>query len=373
MSKRREHKIPILSFFSGGGFMDMGFELAGFDIQWTNEYDEIFSKFHSQGLTSWRKSLGIDKKSEISNKKSIVDINLNEIFTQAFPNGRPNHFGIIGGPPCQDFSLNGSRKGFEGERGKMTIEFISKIKNLSPSFFVIENVPGLIRIKSNKDFYFSLLKILEEDYFIDYKILNSLHFGVPQSRERLFTVGFKKDTFKQISNDLNFSFQWPSNEKYIGIQKNINWPRYNTFGEVIYKPNDVPIHLCVEFCLVKDKELDNIPNANEYFQLKISQDKLNSIKEGETSRPSFKRLHRYRYSPTTCYGNNEVHLHPYLNRRISVREALRIQGVDDNYVLESEVLLSKKFKMIGNGVPVPLAEAVGISIMEFFKINLNNG
>jgi DNA (cytosine-5)-methyltransferase 1 len=157
------------------------------------------------------------------------------------------------------------------------------------------------------------------------------------------------------------------------MQKKINWPRLNSFGDDINKPDDVPFHLCVESCLVNDIELEKIPNANEYFHLKTSLEKLNNIKEGETSRPSFKRLHRYRYSPTTCYGNNEVHLHPYLNRRISVREALRIQGVDDNYILESGVLLSKKFKMIGNGVPVPLAEAVGNSIVDFFKINLNNG
>ena len=89
------------------------------------------------------------------------------------------------------------------------------------------------------------------------------------------------------------------------------------------------------------------------------------IKEGETNRPSFKRLHRYKYSPTACYGNNEVHLHPYQHRRLSVREALRIQGVDDSYVLTTPNLLSKKFKMIGNGVPVPLAKAVAETLKEF--------
>ena len=68
------------------------------------------------------------------------------------------------------------------------------------------------------------------------------------------------------------------------------------------------------------------------------------IKEGETNRPSFKRLHRYKYSPTACYGNNEVHLHPYQHRRLSVREALRIQGVDDSYVLTTPNLLSKNLK-----------------------------
>ena len=80
-------------------------------------------------------------------------------------------------------------------------------------------------------------------------------------------------------------------------------------------------------------------------------------------------LHRFKYSPTACYGNNEVHLHPYLNRRLSAREALRIQGVPDEYILPPEISLTKKFKMIGNGVPVALAKAVGLSVKQFLSKN----
>jgi DNA (cytosine-5)-methyltransferase 1 len=115
--------------------------------------------------------------------------------------------------------------------------------------------------------------------------------------------------------------------------------------------------------------MSKIPNANEFFNLYVDDKKLNKIMEGKTTRPSFKRLHRFRYSPTACYGNNEVHLHPYKNRRISVREALRIQGVPDAYVLPAELPLTKKFKMIGNGVPVPLAEAVASSMKHFLLFN----
>ncbi len=96
---------------------------------------------------------------------------------------------------------------------------------------------------------------------------------------------------------------------------------------------------------------------------------MDLIKEGETNRPSFKRLHRFKYSPTACYGNNEIHLHPYRHRRLSVRETLRIQGVPDTYILPVELALSKKFKMIGNGVPVPLAKAVAIAVKGFLKEN----
>ena len=131
------------------------------------------------------------------------------------------------------------------------------------------------------------------------------------------------------------------------------------------KPEGVPYELCVESCLIPENKLNKIPNANEFFTLYKPVNQLMQIDEGETNRPSFKRLHRYKYSPTACYGNNEVHLHPYLNRRLSAREALRIQGVPDEYVLPIEVSLSKKFKMIGNGVPVPLARAVAQSLINF--------
>ena len=110
------------------------------------------------------------------------------------------------------------------------------------------------------------------------------------------------------------------------------------------------------------------PNANEFFNLYVSDKILRAIEEGETNRPSFKRLHRFKYSPTACYGNNEVHLHPYKHRRLSVRETLRIQGVPDEYVLPTTLPLSKKFKMIGNGVPVPLAKAIADELKRFIKI-----
>ena len=77
---------------------------------------------------------------------------------EAFSNGKPEHFGMIGGPPCQDFSMNGSLKGFDGERGKLTIVYLDKILDLKPTFFVMENVTGLTKRKETKEFLHSILK-----------------------------------------------------------------------------------------------------------------------------------------------------------------------------------------------------------------------
>src|SRR5690606_2561045 len=112
-------------------------------------------------------------------------------------------------------------------------------------------------------------------------------------------------------------FPFPVNEKYQNALTKYNWGKQVKFGVTLIAPKDIPIELCVESCLVPQGQIDLIANANEFFNLHVSKEKLQAINEGETNRPSFKRLHRFRYSPTTCYGNDEVHLHPYMHRRLS--------------------------------------------------------
>lgn len=371
MSNHNEHKIPILSFYSGGGFMDMGFEKAGFEIIWTNEVDEVFIKLHAAGITSWRKARGNGIKAEIFNTKSITSISAKNIIEEAFPDEKPEDFGIIGGPPCQDFSINGNRKGFKGERGKLTIIFFDRILELKPTFFVMENVTGLTKHKSTKEHLKKLLSRVEKEYFIDHKTLNALDFGVPQFRERVFFVGIRRDKVDKdvINKFFGEWFTFPVDKQFQGAATKYKWATAVPFGKALTKPKDLPLNLCVESCLVPSREMKSTPNSKEYFNLYATKKTLDAINEGETNRPSFKRLHRFKYSPTACYGNNEVHLHPYKHRRLSVREALRLQGVEDTYVLPSELPLSKKFKMIGNGVPVPLAEAVAKALKDFLKRN----
>lgn len=363
--------IPILSFYSGGGFMDMGFEKAGFQIIWTNEVDEVFVKLHEAGITSWRKARGNRIKAEIFNKKSITEVSAENIVEEAFPEGLSEDFGIIGGPPCQDFTSNGNMEGFKGERGKLTVVFFDRILELRPTFFVMENVTGLTRSNSTKDHMNKLISRVEKEYFVDHKTLNALDFGVPQFRERVFFIGIRKNKLDEdiVNKSLGEWFTYPINKKYNGAATKYKWTTAVEFGKKLKKPKDLPLELCVESCLVPFREMKNTPNAKEYFNLYAKETALNKIGEGETNRPSFKRLHRFKYSPTACYGNNEVHLHPYRNRRLSVRETLRIQGVEDSYVLPPELPLTKKFKMIGNGVPVPLAEAVANALKDFIKVN----
>lgn len=362
-----KNTIPIISFFSGGGFMDMGFMGAGFDVVFANEYDKVFADLHDEGIREWCR--GHKKKfCPITTTKSITELNPEYILRQAFPQGTPKVWGVIGGPPCQDFTMNGEGKGFDGERGKMTQIFYNRIRKMSPSFFVMENVVGLVmRKEPKKRLDTLLLNHISEDYYIDRVTLNALDFGVPQYRKRVFIVGLRKDLFPNIinreptiDNISSMNFPWPK-PKYENASIAFQWPTRIPFGSSPQKPEDIPFELCVESCLIKATER---PNGNEYLEFKKDAESRREIYEGDTKRRSFKRLHRFKYSPTTCFGNNEVFLHPYENRRLTVREALRIQGVDDNYIWKSG-RISQKFKIISNGVPVPLAEAVARSLYDY--------
>jgi DNA (cytosine-5)-methyltransferase 1 len=112
----------------------------------------------------------------------------------------------------------------------------------------------------------------------------------------------------------------------------------------------------------------NHPNAKDYFQPRAGIVKFTIVDEGDDSKKSYKRLHRWRYSPTACYGNNEVHLHPYKIRRISVAEALAIQSLPENFVLPENMSLTNKFKTIGNGVPYLAAKGLAQTMLDFLRI-----
>ena len=352
-------KIKILSFFSGGGFLDMGFEKAGFEIVFSNEIDKDFAQFYKEGMSSWS-----GKQKEIT---AVGDID--KVSSQDIKQLVKERFGIIGGPPCQDFSIRGLKNGFDGLRGTLTYHFYEKVLDLQPDFFLMENVPGLVLIRKTKKAFNAILDLFREEYLISSARLNAIHYGIPQNRERLFVFGIKKGLLKDTSlymlNDLWFNWPVPNYPKAV-ICYDWGEPEGRNLDLKLKKLPAPPPELCVEGILIDDKEKLTIPNANEFFNLK-KLSKIKKIAEGDTYRPSFKRLHRKKYSPTACYGNNEVHLHPVNNRRLSVRETLRIQGVPDSYILTTPGMLGKKFKMVGNGVPMPLAHQVALSISRFLS------
>lgn len=192
--------------------------------------------------------------------------------------------------------------------------------------------------------------------------------GVPQFRERVFMVGIHKGLYQNEPNTL--LFEWDKHSLFDTEDVLTRaWPKEREF--MVNSPYAFPAKgilkkLTVEYWFNKN-DVENHPNGKDIFQVKRGREKIETIAEGDTSGKSFKRLHRWRYSPTAAYGHNEVHLHPYKKRRISVAEAMAVQSLPKEFVVLPTLSLSRKFKMIGNGVPYLMAAAIAKTLKEILE------
>ncbi|OCQ92944.1 modification methylase NmeDIP [Nostoc sp. MBR 210] len=367
----------IFSFFSGAGFLDLGFEHSGFNVVYVNE---IFAPF----MAAYRYSRELLKlplpeygyhHSEAGDVSRLVSGLPAQGLLELVKNCRKsnNIIGFIGGPPCPDFSIGGKNKGHLGDNGKLSAVYIELICQNLPDFFLFENVKGLWRTKKHRIFFESLkIRLQQAGYILTERLINALEYGVPQDRERIILIGFHQHFINQNQTEkqVNIGF-WQKNTTY--SQTKISacyWPQCQSFqvDSLLPCPENIIPELTVEFWFRKNN-VQHHPNTQHYFQPRAGMSKFATVDEGDDSKKSFKRLHRWRYSPTACYGNNEVHLHPYKMRRISVAEALAIQSLPENFVLPELMSLTNMFKSIGNGVPYLLSQALARTILDFLGIN----
>lgn len=361
---------PILfSFFSGAGFLDLGFEHNGFDIQFVNENHIPFLDAYQYS----RKRLNLISPIHGYNNKNIEEFleGSSKVFLKDITIESQQHglVGFIGGPPCPDFSVGGKNKGAEGDHGKLTKVYIEVIINNMPDFFIFENVKGLWRTNKHREFY-ELMKdrLINAGYLLTNRLINSIEYGAPQDRDRIILFGIKSNLAKNVG-DIDSIFPW---EKYLKFDKKIlkatTWPQTDKYEpeSKIPPPENIKnlISLTTQYWFDKN-DVENHFNANDFFQPRAGLAKFKVIPEGDDSKKSYKRLHRWRYSPTAAYGNNEVHLHPYKNRRLSVSEALAIQSLPKEFSLPEYMTLSNKFKTIGNGVPYLAASGLAKTVNEF--------
>ena len=363
--------INIYSFFSGAGFLDLGFETEGYNIVYVNEYSKSFLEAYKYA----RKQM---KMSPPKHGYYCGDINdllkgklKKVLFEYIFNEKKEDLVGFIGGPPCPDFSVAGKNEGITGTHGKLTTSYKRAILLYEPDFFVFENVKGLWSTKKHMEEYKKIKKSLSRKgyIFID-KLVNSLEYGVPQERERVILFGIKYELLSsdraQAKQILLNKFSWGNSVKLtLDTIEKCDWPTTSAFLEdgKLIMPQNVIKELTVEHWFVQN-DVYHHPNARNYF-IPHSQTRFDTILEGDVSRKSFKRLHRWRYSPTAAYGNNEVHLHPYKKRRISVAEALAIQSLPKEYELPQCMTKSEMFKTVGNGVPYLLSKGIASGIRAF--------
>jgi DNA (cytosine-5)-methyltransferase 1 len=371
--------IKLFSFFSGAGLLDLAFEDEGYHIVYVNEYHVPFLEAYKYA----RVCMNIDCPEYGYHDGSIVDLfkagnyyRLSDLTNDARRTGAL--VGFIGGPPCPDFSVGGKNRGREGENGRLSETYIELILRLKPDIFLFENVKGLLKTKRHRIFYDELkTRALHSGYVIAETLANAIEYGTPQDRERIFLFGTKREVAGEYQLESSSegiicrdSFPWDKYAKYPGRSAfNYNWPRTSAFAvdSELPQPLGIPVELTVEYWFQRNNVF-NHPNSVHCFRPKAGMARFLTVDEGDDSRKSFKRLHRWRYSPTAAYGNNEVHLHPYKARRLSVAEVMAIQSLPREFELPADMTLTNMFKAIGNGVPFMLSKAVARLIKEVLQL-----
>ena len=379
MKSDTKKQLKIFSFFAGVGFLDLGFEKAGFEVKYVSEFIPSFMDAYKHS----RKKIKIDEPEfgyHTGDVQEFLQPGSSKKLKNLIVNARKASLvGFIAGPPCPDFSVGGKNRGSTGERGKLSQIYIDLIVQQKPDFFLFENVKGLWRTKRHREFYEKLKNDLRTDgYVLTDKLVNSIEYGVPQDRDRIILVGFRQNLLDDINrhydpkekNLTNGAFLW---NKFMKFNKqkafSAKWPITDTFaeGEQREMPKGVIQELTVEEWFRKNSVEKHI-NSQHTFAPRAGLVKFKTIEEGDVSKKSYKRLHRWRYSPTAAYGNNEVHIHPYHARRISAAEALAIQSLPKDFELPEDMTLTDMFKTIGNGVPFLLSHGVAKTIKDFLTV-----
>ncbi len=315
-------KYSIISLFTGCGGLDLGFtgEFSflgklypknNFEIIWANDIDKA-------SCETFRKNF----KHEIILGDITELLNGNHSPT-LFEKSLPGYADIvIGGFPCQDFSHAGKRKGFNAKRGLLYLSMIEVIRRTRPLMFVAENVKGLMTMDGGKALQTIIKDFEKEGYNVVYRLLTAADYGVPQIRERVIIVGTKKDKlpiFKHPEPLLN-------KKDWIPLRKAIGDLEHLSEGE----------------------------RANHYW----SKAKMfpgtqgNTIVSPDKPGPTMRTEH---------HGNIEWHWNK--TRRLSAREAARIQSFPDEFIFYPST--SSAYKQIGNAVPPVMAWYIAKSIQAY--------
>lgn len=345
--KHKANAPRLVSLFSGCGGMDKGFELAGFNRVWANDFDKDAQRI-------FKLNLGDIDCRDIT-KVPVSDIPECDIITAGFP--------------CQPFSNAGNRKGVYDKRGELYLECLRIIESKKPKAVLFENVKGLLSSKHQSGK--KLIDVIKEDlenlgYTINYKVVNASDYGVPQNRERMLMVG--------VRNDLKVSFQFPP----VIEDKSVL-----TLRHILDIPKNVPNQVDWKLSPQAMAMVEQIPEGGSWKNIPY-----------ENLSPRFKRIaddpKRYhapnfyrRWSRDEIAGTitasaqpeNCGIVHPTINRRFNIREIARIQTFPDDFVFvdETQKDIVAMYKVIGNAVPVRLAEVIGNAIMEQVFDNNTDG
>lgn len=329
---KRAKTIPYVSLFSGAGGLDAGFDRAGF-------VPELAVDGDAAAVRTFNARFG-----EVAVQRELCPPGMAELDPLLDDiTGVPR--GLVGGPPCQGFSRGNARSDSSDPRNLLLQGYVEAAKNLSErfkiDFFVLENVPGL-RQRHHAELLAEVKADLARVGFAVFEgRLDAASFGVPQRRERLFLVGFRKELGVR-------SFDWPKGcGSSSTVRDAIHGLPEPTFFRRGLKPSEIETH----------------PN---HWTMNVRSPKF-AARDFARHRDgrSFRLLEWDEQSGTVAYGNREIHVHPDGKRRLSIYEAMLLQGFPKDYQLMGN--LSEQVQQVSNAVPPPLAEAVAHQVRQHLE------
>ncbi|MES1192033.1 MAG: DNA cytosine methyltransferase [Steroidobacter sp.] len=333
---REEGKVPVISLFCGAGGLDHGFYAAGFRTIYAAD-------LMPAAVKSFNHNIGPDIASVLDLlNTSSTDI-ASEVRKRSSLTGLTPR-GLLGGPPCQGVSNANNQSGPKDPRNRLFARYSNIVLDLDKEFgldfFVFENVPGLKATK-NKPLYDTLVKRLGTAFNLHETILDASKFGVPQTRRRLIIVGISK---RLSGADFHFpvpplDVPAPTVKSAIG---GLPSPIFFTRGASPAK------------CSTHANHWTMSPKSKKFSGYTPS-------KDGR----SFIRLEWDKPSRTVAYGNREIHVHPSGTRRLSIYEALCLQGFPKSFELLGN--LSEQVTQVSNAVPPPVALAIAKAIAVALK------
>lgn len=323
-------KYTYMDLFAGAGGMSLGFDNAGFKNLLAVEFNKDFAETYKKNFP--RHNLIVDDIKNVT-EQQIYDIIKNEKVDV-----------IIGGPPCQGFSIAGNigRNFIDDDRNRLFKEFVRFVKIIKPRVFVLENVAAMERHNKGKTIKEIVSSFKEIGYDIKYKVLNAVNFGVPQERRRIFIVGTLGENNFEYPQEIN---------KIVTVKDAID---------------DLP--------KLENGETSEIPNHTAMKHSAQMLEKMSYVSDGgnrndipENLRPKSGDSRKYiRYDskkPSFCVtGDMRKIFHYSQNRALTCRELARLQTFPDSFVFLGNT--GKVQQQIGNAVPVLLASKIALQVKE---------
>ncbi len=323
---------PVLSLFSGAGGFDLGFKQAGFKPGLAVDIDPAAVETYR-----WNNP---DTHVALLDIAGCDPDDLVELWISI--NGEEGPIGIIGGPPCQAFSVSNVHQKKRDPRRKLLASYASVIQAFTTrfglDFFVFENVPGLTQKRHNRRYLDFKRLCKKAGYSIREKVVNAGSFGVPQNRKRIIVVGINHERYPGLLLDPPEGDKQPAHARVAleGLPEPAFCRRDLDAADIPHHPNHVAM----------------VPKSKKFTN--------GMLEPGDCRGRSFRVLSWDRPSYTVAYGHREVHVHPNMHRRLSIYEAMRLQGFPDSYELKGT--FSQQVQLVSDALPPPLGEGVAVAI-----------